>query len=136
MRNTNQRRAIEDAIRRMVRPLCVDEIVLEGRKAVPSLNEATVYRNLKWLTARGILRRIKHPERGTLYEVANKDHHHHFLCRVCDRVYELPGCPLKESHATPPGFVTEDHEVFLNGICATCRPPTRSRRAGKGRGSQ
>jgi len=133
MRNTSQRRAIEDAIRRMARPLCVDEIVREGRKTVPSLNEATVYRHLKCLTARGLLRRIKHPDLGTLYEVANKEHHHHFHCRVCERVYELPGCALNEDDATPPGFVTEDHEVFLNGVCSTCKPTPRPRRSRKGR---
>ena len=133
MRSTHQRRAIEEVIRRVPRPLCVEEIVREGRKTVPSLNEATVYRNLKGLTARGVLRRIKHPELGTLYEVADKDHHHHFHCRVCERVFELPGCALSESDATPPGFVTETHEVFLNGVCASCGPTSRKQKSRKGR---
>lgn len=122
MRNTSQRKAIEEVIRRKARPLDVAEIVREGRKKVPSLNEATVYRNLKALEAHGILQRVKHPERGTLYEAAGKDHHHHFHCRICARVYELPGCALSERPWTPPGFITEEHEVFLKGVCAACRP--------------
>ena len=88
---------------------------------VETLNQATVYRNLKLLVERGWLRKINTPESGAWYERADKAHHHHFKCRSCDQLFELPGCALNEAKFTPPGFVTEGHEIFLFGICSSCR---------------
>ena len=118
-RNTTQRKAIEQVFREHERPLGVDEVLRCGRKLVESLNMATVYRNLKRLIDDGWLKRITHPSLGALYERTGKAHHHHFHCRECNRAFELPGCALKED-AAPDGFVVEDHEIFLSGVCPSC----------------
>jgi hypothetical protein len=68
----------------------------------------------------GWLKRISHPSLGALYERTGKGHHHHFHCRERNRAFELPGCALKEDKIAPSGFVVEDHEVFLFGICPCC----------------
>lgn len=119
-RNTTQRKAIEQVFRRHDRPLGVDEILEYGRRLVESLNRATVYRNLKLLVGEGRLKRIAHPSLGTLYERNGKGHHHHFHCRGCNRAFELPGCALKEGNPAPDGFLVEQHEVFLFGVCPSC----------------
>ena len=119
-RNTTQRMTIEEIFKQADHPLGVQEILEVGKGRVPSLNLATVYRNLKLLLAEGRLNIISHPVLGILYERAGKAHHHHFHCRICDRVFELPGCPLKETVPCPPGFVAEAHEVYLFGVCAVC----------------
>jgi len=120
-RKTNQRNAIQEVFLKADRPLGIDEILEAGRRTVGSLNQATVYRNLKLLVQNGWLKRINTPELGTLYEIAGKEHHHHFQCRSCDRLFEISGCAFNEGSLTPPGFVTEEHEVYLFGICAACR---------------
>ena len=119
-RKTTQRNAIQEVFQRLDRPLGIDEILRTGRQKVESLNQATVYRNLKLLVDKGWLKKISVPEMGTLYERAGKEHHHHFQCRSCDRLFEISGCAFNERRATPPGFVTEGHEVFLFGICSAC----------------
>ena len=119
-RKTNQRNAIQEVFGATDRPMAIHEILRAGRKTVRSLNEATVYRNIKLLLESGWLKKIKSPELGTLYERAGKEHHHHFQCRSCDRLFEISGCAFNESSATPPGFVTEGHEVLLWGICSAC----------------
>ncbi len=119
-RNTSQRDAIREVFRREERPLTVHEILQAGRRIVRSLNQATVYRNVKRLLEQGWLRGIDAPQLGTLYERAEKAHHDHFKCRCCERLYELPGCTLKRAVTVPRGFVTEDHEVFLIGVCPSC----------------
>ena len=119
-RNTTQKTAIEQVFRQHDRPLGVDEILRMGRKIVGSLNQATVYRNLKLLVDNGWLKRITHPSLGTLYERTGKGHHHHFHCRECNRAFEFPGCALKEDEIAPHGFVVEAHEIFLFGICPSC----------------
>ncbi len=120
-RKTSQRNAILDALRGAGRPMSAEDLTGLARTSVASLNRATVYRNLRLLIGAGRVRRLAHPELGPLYELADLDHHHHFHCRLCDRVFEIPGCALDVRIATPPGFRTDDHEVFLYGNCADCR---------------
>jgi Fur family ferric uptake transcriptional regulator len=119
-RKTSQRTAIEQVFLQQDRPLGIEEILDKGRRHVKSLNQATVYRNLKLLVENGWLKQINHPCLGSLYERTGKGHHHHFHCHACNRVYELPGCALNEREAAPDGFVVEDHEVFLSGVCPAC----------------
>ena len=119
-RKTSQRAALENVFKREDRPLGVEEILKLGRELVGSLNQATVYRNLKHMVETGHLRQISHPVLGTLYEKSGKGHHHHFHCRVCDRVFELPGCALNNETAALKEFITEDHEIFLFGVCPSC----------------
>nr|WP_319392174.1 transcriptional repressor [uncultured Desulfobacter sp.] len=119
-RITIQKTAIKKVFSQYERPLGIDEVLTYGRKRVASLNQATVYRNLKILIDDGWLKRISHPILGYLYERTGKGHHHHFYCRGCNRTFDLPGCLLKEEDAVPDGFIVEDHEVFLFGVCPSC----------------
>lgn len=119
-RNTTQRKLIEEIISSSMAPLSVQDILCEGKKNIKSLNLTTVYRNLKILIDCEWLKVVSHPTLGNLYEMREKRHHHHFHCHMCDRIYQLEGCPLKKSGISPPGFVLEDHEVYLSGICADC----------------
>jgi Fur family ferric uptake transcriptional regulator len=79
-----------------------------------------VYRTLNLLVSEGWLLRICHPNAGTLHERAGKPHHHHFFCRRCRQLSELPGCPLSAGVPPPPGYVLEGHEVYLHGVCSRC----------------
>lgn len=119
-RKTTQRTAIEQVFRTENRPLGINEVLRYGRTLVESLNQATVYRNLKLLVASGRLCQVNHPVLGTLYEQAGKGHHHHFHCHGCNRVFELPGCALNEEEAAPEGFIVEEHEIYLSGTCPNC----------------
>lgn len=120
-RSTSQRSAIEKVFETNDRPLGVDEIVRHGREYVNSLNQATVYRNLKILLEEGVIRKVECPALGTLYERADKAHHHHFYCRVCNKVFDIPGCAIREDFSPTQGFLLEEHEVLLYGVCKNCR---------------
>ena len=119
-RKTPQRSAIAQVFLQHDRPMGVDDVLSHGRKIVESLNQATVYRNLKAMVASGRLRQFSHPSLGTLFELADKAHHHHFHCHKCNKIYELPGCALNQEKAVPEGFVLEEHEIFLSGVCRSC----------------
>ena len=120
IRKTIQRNVIKETFLNKNRPIRIDEILEEGRKKVKSLNQATIYRNLKYLVESGWLKVIKHPELGVFYEMSEKEHHHHFHCNTCNLLFNIPGCALDESNCTPPGFVMEKHEIFLFGKCPSC----------------
>jgi Fur family transcriptional regulator, ferric uptake regulator len=66
-RKTNQRNAIQEVFQQKDQPMGVSEILQIGRQTVQSMNQATAYRNLKLLVAKGWLRTISTPELGMLY---------------------------------------------------------------------
>lgn len=126
-RNTAQRQAIRDAFAEADGPLSIAAVLERARRDVPDLDLSTIYRNLNRLVAEGWLLRLEIPPLGVFYEESGKEHHHHFHCRVCRRMLELPGCCIDTKRA-PRGFVTESHEVFLYGVCAACSGGPRRRR--------
>jgi Fur family transcriptional regulator, ferric uptake regulator len=119
-RDTQQRRAIRAAIDDANRPLSPREVLDSARRGSPGLGIATVYRTLKTWVEEGGLTQVDLPGEPPRYEATGKQHHHHFHCRSCDRVYELQGCPEGLRSLTPPGFSLESHEVVLYGRCAEC----------------
>lgn len=119
-RETRQRRAIRRTLEEAGHPLSPKELLEGGRKYVAGLGIATVYRNLKTLLDDGSITSVELPGEAPRYEMSGKDHHHHFHCRECDRVYEVDGCPSDIRSVTPDGFRVESHEFVLYGLCGTC----------------
>jgi Fur family ferric uptake transcriptional regulator len=120
-RDTVQRRAIRQVFRETARPLSPAEILEGARRVVPNLGIATVYRSVRSLTEEGWLIAVEVPGESQRYELSGKDHHHHFACRGCGRMFDFDGCPQDLARLVPRGFLMEDHEVFLYGRCADCR---------------
>lgn len=119
-RRTQQREAIQETLRRADRPLSPQEIHEGASQEVENLGMATVYRNVKSLVDDGWLRAVDLPGAPSRYELANKDHHHHFHCNACDRVFEVDDCPGSLRGLAPDGFEAESHEIILYGRCPEC----------------
>jgi Fur family ferric uptake transcriptional regulator len=119
-RDTQQRRAIRAAIEEADRPLSPREVLDSSKELSPGLGIATVYRTIKSWMESGWLQQVDLPGEPPRYEVRGKQHHHHFHCRRCDRVYELEGCPDGLRTLTPNGFALEAHELVLYGRCSAC----------------
>ena len=120
-RNTRQKEAIRAAFVDADRPLSPEETLSLAQVAVSGLSIATVYRNLATLTEEGWLVPVELPGEAKRYEVAGKEHHHHFRCTSCGRVFELEGCNVQIKPKLPRGFRASGHEFFLYGSCAECR---------------
>ncbi|MFN0204900.1 MAG: Fur family transcriptional regulator [Planctomycetota bacterium] len=120
-RNTRQRHALAQLFERAERPLTAEEVLNIAKRTVPKLGIATVYRTIKLMIAANEVRSVEVLGETPRYESANKEHHHHFLCRTCETVYEAEGCEGERGVLTaPPGFRVEGHEVVLRGVCGTC----------------
>jgi Fur family ferric uptake transcriptional regulator len=120
-RNTLQRQAIQRVFELEDRPLRPDEVLALGQQWVSKLNLATVYRGINLLLNQGWLERVEHSEIGATYERANKPHHHHFYCRKCVRLLDIPGkCHFRHDVILPEGFLGEQHEIFVRGVCSEC----------------
>lgn len=119
-RRTQQRDAIQDALKRADRPLSPQEIHESAGRDVENLGLATVYRNVKAMVDGGWLRTVDLPGAPSRYELADKEHHHHFHCNRCDRVFEVDDCPGSLQGLAPEGFQAESHEIILYGRCPEC----------------
>ncbi len=125
-RDTSQRRALLKAFQQAGRPLTPGKALELAMPHARGLGIATVYRNLKALAAEGVLKPVGLPGEATCrYELCGKAHHHHFHCRRCHQVYDVNGCPGNIVPLVPKGFVLEDHEVVLYGLCSACKKPRR-----------
>lgn len=122
-RRTRQRDAIRLVLAEADRPLSPQEVLEAAQGHCPGLGLATVYRALADFVGDGALSVVELPGVPARYEVAGKHHHHHFICRRCARVFETGECTEHIRVAPPPGFVVEDHEVILRGLCGDCAAP-------------
>lgn len=119
-RSTEQRKAIRQAFDRTNRPLSVQEVLEEAQKQLPGVGIATVYRNLKQMLKDEILKQVELPGESSRYELADLEHHHHFFCRSCERVFDFNACMKEVESLAPQGFAVETHEIILYGHCPDC----------------
>lgn len=126
-RTTVQRSALRRAFETASRPLSPLEALAAAQGDVPGLGIATVYRNIRNLVDEGWLAEVPLPGSPSRYEVAGKHHHHHFRCRICDRVFEVDACPPDLRRLIPTGFQLEAHDITLIGCCSRCSAPEAER---------
>lgn len=123
-RRTSQRRAILRALHDAEGPLTPQQVHDAARQDQSSLGLATVYRNLARLEESGAVIAVHLPDDATRYEPSGRGHHHHFICRGCQGVFELEAdCPVSilEGVTLPGGFRVEDHALTLYGLCERCQ---------------
>lgn len=124
-RNTAQRREVIGVLSRVQGFVSAQElhsfIVRDGGQ----ISLATVYAQLKRLTASGEIDVVMTDRGESLYRRCVVDaHHHHLACRHCGATVEVD-TPELEKWANDIGerFGYRDlrHVLELNGICSTCR---------------
>ncbi|HET9642898.1 MAG TPA: Fur family transcriptional regulator [Burkholderiaceae bacterium] len=120
-RSTRQRAAIRGAIEAAGRPLSPQEVLDAARQETPTLGLATVYRNLKLLLEEGAIELVALPGDIARYESAGREHHHHFQCDECHRVFDIPDHPADLAPLAPAGFTVARHDITLYGRCRDCQ---------------
>jgi len=121
-RRTRQRAAIRAVLEEARRPLSIAEILDLAQRSVPGLGIATVYRTVGTLVEEGVLAQVEIGGEAPRYEISGRGHHHHFRCRRCQRVFEVEGCLPEIQRLAPAGYLVEDHEILLFGLCPDCTP--------------
>ena len=102
----------------------VDDLVRAVRDVLPSVSQATVYRNVQELVSAGLIGTLERAGGAVHYEI-NPDDHHHFVCRSCGDVWDvyLDEVDVQVDRRRSPlkGFQIDRREVQLHGLCASCR---------------
>lgn len=89
----------------------------------------TVYRSLRSLETVGIIRRCEFGDGVSRFEFEHPEtHHHHIVCRLCNRVEYLALCPLDflDRYVTEMGYAQVDHRVSFHGVCKHCQHTEKS----------
>jgi len=119
-RQTPQREAIRSLFTIEGDPLSPQEILELASQTIATISLATVYRTIRSLVEMGEIIAVELPGEPARYELAGKGHHHHFMCEVCGRAFDVDACPGNLSRMTPEGFTLKRHEITLYGSCNEC----------------
>ncbi len=125
LRSTKTRRAVLGLFLQTHTPLSAQKILWALGKISLTVDKTTVYRELEKLATMGLLERMRLQDRQQYYELAARDHHHHFICTLCDQVTDVEINESKilataEQMGQKTGFHITSHVVEFYGQCATC----------------
>jgi Fur family ferric uptake transcriptional regulator len=85
------------------------------------LTRGTVYNVLDDLVGAGLAMRADRGPGTAIYELTDS-WHHHFVCRQCSIVVDVP-CVVDQKaclHADLPGAVLEEAQIIFRGLCPDC----------------
>jgi len=89
----------------------------EIMKQLPDADRVTVYRTLDTLESLDIIHEVLSHHGEKHYELHGKDHHHHVMCRGCEKANCID-CEITRTKAT--GFNNIHHSVAFTGLCNAC----------------
>lgn len=103
--------------------ISAEQVAARVRSRLGAVSTQAIYDTLNTLTERGVLRRFEPAGSAMRFETASGDNHHHFVCRSCGSVVDVPCAAAKVPCAVPTetrAFVVDAAEVTYWGTCAAC----------------
>ena len=98
-----------------------EQILSDLNQNAPTSSQATVYSALQALRQVGLVREVLLEEGISRYD-ANVAPHHHFRCRCCGVIEDIPWETFKSVNlkGLRSGLKAERYEVIVEGICDRC----------------
>ena len=130
LRVTRPRLAVYRSLRATGGHRSADEVARELRRRKEPFPRMSVYNALSALHQAGLVLRADAGAGRALYE-ANAGWHHHFVCRRCGRIFDVPCVKGRKPCLEMPSKVgrADEAQVIFRGVCAGCASASRSRRA-------
>lgn len=125
LRVTAPRKAVLDVLRSSGEHPTADLVEQAVNRRYPRVSRASVYNVLRSLKRAGLVAELVLDDAVARYDV-NLGPHHHFVCRKCRCVEDVPSealVPLPPPSL--PGRVVEGASVVLRGLCAACASAPR-----------
>lgn len=125
LKYTKQREVLLQTLYNNSEHFTPEQLYLYIKERYPGLNVgiATVYRSLNLLEESGMVTSISFGAQGKKFELANKPHHDHMICRQCgvivefeDQIIEKRQLAIAKEH----GFKLTGHIMQLYGVCSEC----------------
>lgn len=102
-----------------------EALYMEIKRKEPDLNVgiATVYRTLNLLEESEMVTSLSFGTAGKKFELANKPHHDHLICKNCGKIIEFENSIIERQQALIAKeykFKLTGHLMQLYGICEAC----------------
>ena len=104
----------------------VEEVYQALHGELPTLSLTTVYNTLRMFAERGAATLITIDDRRVCYD-GNREHHSHFLCKKCGKVFNMPSDSLDPPRPRPGygvGFRIDEVQIYYKGLCRECNIST------------
>jgi len=134
MKTTTQRLAIlQVLLEQPDKHFTAEEIYELVKLNWPDIGLATVYRNIQLLLELNLIDHLNLNDGYVRYEIGStnmddvRHHHHHLICMECGEVFMFEDDLLENLEQTIQdtlGFVVNNHEVKLYGLCKNCNERT------------
>ncbi len=122
LRVTPQRFAVySNLLNRQDHPTA-EQILVSLNQNSPTSSQATIYSSLQALRDVGLVREVLLEEGVCRYD-ANVSSHHHFRCKKCGCIEDIPWEQVEDVRfkALRPGLTVEQYEVTVQGVCDRCQ---------------
>ena len=121
-RNTRQRRIILEELQKLKTHPTAAGLYAIVRRKMPKISLGTVYRNLEFLSKKGMILKLDFGSDEARYD-ATVENHDHLRCVCCGRVEDAPGPPLKISAGGKEDwsdYKILGHRLEFFGVCQKC----------------
>jgi len=122
LRVTPQRFAVYANLRSRNDHPTVENLLVDINAEAPIASQATVYSALQALRDANLVREVLLEEGVVRYD-ANVDAHHHFRCRCCGTIEDIPWESFQSVSmgVLRSGLTAESYEVTVSGMCDRCQ---------------
>ena len=121
LRVTPQRFAVYANLRSRTDHPTVESLLVDINAEAPTASQATVYSALQALRDANLVREVLLEEGVVRYD-ANVAAHHHFRCRCCGTIEDIPWESFQDMSmgSLRSGLKPENYEVTVSGVCDRC----------------
>ncbi len=100
----------------------VEQLLHDLNQDLPVSSQATIYSTLEALQGVGLVREVLLEPGVTRYD-AHVDSHHHFRCRHCGTIEDIPWQAFQnlDLQQIRDGLQAQEYEVTVWGVCDRCR---------------
>jgi Fe2+ or Zn2+ uptake regulation protein len=122
LRATPQRVVLHRIVQELRGHVTAEELLAAAARELPNVSLPTIYNALALLEQMGTVRRVSSLGGTAIYDPVLTPHHH-AVCRVCGRVWDLDadvddGNALAAARAL--GFADGRAQLTVQGLCADC----------------
>jgi Fur family ferric uptake transcriptional regulator len=124
LKRSAQREVILEAFLRAGQHVSVEDLLRIVRRRHPDVGRTTIYRTLKVLKDAGLASELLFGGEARFEPTWKRDHHDHFVCRVCGEIFEFQSPQieaLQDEIAGGIGFTIEGHRHHIFGRCRRCQ---------------
>lgn len=124
LRPTKLRQAVLNVLSASQEPLSVPDILIKLKTHKLNPNKTSLYRAFETMKKEGFINEIMLGENKKRYELADKSHHHHIVCKNCGSIEDIEMEKdldmFEKKIEKTKNFKIASHSLEFFGMCGKC----------------